>query len=590
MRDPFFNHGLTIDEALAALEQASSADCDANLAADHVSLSCYDPEGNLTKGIDRNGRRTEYEYDFAGRPTEERWYSAAGELLQTATFRYDVLGNLLTATDPDSNYVYTYDELNRRLTEDNNPNESLDVPRLILTHEYDAEGNRIRTTDSSGVSVDSEYDVRNRLSSRRWSVADIDDASVEFAYDAASELAEVRRYADSEGNQLVSRTEHTRDLAGQETGITHFDALDQVLTDYDHQYNEFAELTHETHHEQSFDYLYDPAGQLIEAIQSSIGSESFEYDLNGNRVGSDIVNGVSNQLLSDGEFTYEYDGEGNLITKTDLTTGEVTHYSYDHDNRLVSAEVRDADGNLLTETEFIYDVFGRRIAHIAEGVTVFTVYSGDNAWADFDSDGNVIARYLTGDRIDHLLARQRGQEGTAWYLADRLDTVRDIVDASGTIIAQADYSAFGNIISTTDELALDRFTFTGREWFADLELFHYRARAYDAGIGQFISQDPLAFEAGDENLYRYVFNTPTNATDPTGEVTTFEYVVIAILGVELGIIVGAAGGTLAVTYGTLFYGLIKLSSELQKANEAIERQTDIIEDLCGQTGTCRVKR
>jgi hypothetical protein len=28
--------------------------------------------------------------------------------------------------------------------------------------------------------------------------------------------------------------------------------------------------------------------------------------------------------------------------------------------------------------------------------------------------------------------------------------------------------------------------------------------------------DPLGFEAGDANLYRYVGNNPTNATDPTG--------------------------------------------------------------------------
>jgi hypothetical protein len=32
----------------------------------------------------------------------------------------------------------------------------------------------------------------------------------------------------------------------------------------------------------------------------------------------------------------------------------------------------------------------------------------------------------------------------------------------------------------------------------------------------FRRQDPLAFEAGDENLYRYAANSPMNATDPTG--------------------------------------------------------------------------
>src|SRR5439155_16583030 len=33
------------------------------------------------------------------------------------------------------------------------------------------------------------------------------------------------------------------------------------------------------------------------------------------------------------------------------------------------------------------------------------------------------------------------------------------------------------------------------------------------------SQDPLGFSAGDDNLYRYVSNNPTNATDPFGTET-----------------------------------------------------------------------
>lgn len=39
---------------------------------------------------------------------------------------------------------------------------------------------------------------------------------------------------------------------------------------------------------------------------------------------------------------------------------------------------------------------------------------------------------------------------------------------------------------------------------------------YDASQGRFLSEDPIGFEAGDTNLYRYVHNSPTNATDPSG--------------------------------------------------------------------------
>jgi len=39
---------------------------------------------------------------------------------------------------------------------------------------------------------------------------------------------------------------------------------------------------------------------------------------------------------------------------------------------------------------------------------------------------------------------------------------------------------------------------------------------YDPKLGQFTSEDPIGFDADDANLRRYVGNSPTNATDPTG--------------------------------------------------------------------------
>jgi uncharacterized protein RhaS with RHS repeats len=44
----------------------------------------------------------------------------------------------------------------------------------------------------------------------------------------------------------------------------------------------------------------------------------------------------------------------------------------------------------------------------------------------------------------------------------------------------------------------------------------YRARYYDPKIGRFISQDPIGFEAGDGNFYRYVSNMSLSVRDPFG--------------------------------------------------------------------------
>jgi hypothetical protein len=39
---------------------------------------------------------------------------------------------------------------------------------------------------------------------------------------------------------------------------------------------------------------------------------------------------------------------------------------------------------------------------------------------------------------------------------------------------------------------------------------------YDPRVGRWLSEDPLGFTAGDANVYRYVLNSPTNFTDPSG--------------------------------------------------------------------------
>ena len=48
-----------------------------------------------------------------------------------------------------------------------------------------------------------------------------------------------------------------------------------------------------------------------------------------------------------------------------------------------------------------------------------------------------------------------------------------------------------------------------------------RARYYNPATGRFLSEDPLGFAGSGPNLYAYAGDSPTNATDPSGEVPDF---------------------------------------------------------------------
>ncbi len=68
----------------------------------------------------------------------------------------------------------------------------------------------------------------------------------------------------------------------------------------------------------------------------------------------------------------------------------------------------------------------------------------------------------------------------------------------------------------TDDTVNHLLGYAGREFESEIGLQYNQARYYDASVRKWISQDPKGFEAGDANLYRYVGNHRTYASDPSG--------------------------------------------------------------------------
>ncbi len=285
---------------------------------------------------------------------------------------------------------------------------------------------------------------------------------------------------------------------------------------------------------------------------TSAGSTAYNYDANGNRTStaSGYQIGPDNQILNDGTYAYTYDGEGNEATKTGNTSNGPDikwTYSYDNANHLTKAvETNRAGTTLLLTVNYYYDVFGNRDAEeVIQGstdtVTKFA-YDGWNpatpasvgnenfsVWADLSSTGSLTTQYLYGDKVDQILARV-DSHGTGWFLTDNQGSVRKIIDNNGNLVASVDYDAYGNINQSTLYQsytgALGRYTWTGREFDVETDLQYNRARFYDPSTGRWISQDPMGFDAGDSNLYRYVNNAPTDRTDPSGlegEYGTWEF-------------------------------------------------------------------
>ena len=74
---------------------------------------------------------------------------------------------------------------------------------------------------------------------------------------------------------------------------------------------------------------------------------------------------------------------------------------------------------------------------------------------------------------------------------------------------------FGNIISDTNP-GFQPFTFAGGIYDQQTKLTRFGARDYDALTGRWAVKDPILFDGGDHNLYRYVLSNPIDNSDVNG--------------------------------------------------------------------------
>jgi RHS repeat-associated protein len=124
----------------------------------------------------------------------------------------------------------------------------------------------------------------------------------------------------------------------------------------------------------------------------------------------------------------------------------------------------------------------------------------------------------TGDLVDSVIARESAGGTIAWYLPDRLGTIRDLINNSGGIIDHVDYSAFGTVLDESSPSSGDRMMgFAGMERDTVTGLNLAVNRVQNPGTGRWTSPDPLGFAAGNPDLYGYVANNPIYSADRNGE-------------------------------------------------------------------------
>ena len=295
-----------------------------------------------------------------------------------------------------------------------------------------------------------------------------------------------------------------------------------------------------------FNYVYDVTGQITEWTQFNPGMTAGERHVIGPDAADqlhtiDVRDENTNTLLQ--QFTYGYDLAGNRTSEqidAAVTTwvpnafnqfvsqsgsGGARTFTYDLNGAMTNDGATrtfewDAAGRLsainytgtTNRTEFGYDGLSRRVKIVerTNGAVIsekHLVWEGMAILEERDAANSVVKRYFPEGQI----------EGSSYfYTRDHLGSVREVTDASGSVVNSYEHDAYGRQTAIYQSPnGKSDFGYTGHYYHAPSALALAPYRAYDAQLGRWLGRDPIEEEGG-LNLYGYVGNSPLRFIDPLG--------------------------------------------------------------------------
>ncbi len=490
VQDPLGRKGLTAYDALDRVTKVTDPlNNVTQLAYDAVGdlLTLTDPKGNatsfvydprqrLTTRTDPLKRQQSYQYDVNSNPTQ--FTDRRG---QVSKFAYDALNRQNMATYQDSTVGYTFDPAGRLLS----VNDSMDG---TFAFKYDAAGRLLQQSEPTGV-VQYTHDALGRVAAEQV----VGQAATSYTYDPAGNMLTAVM-----PNAGVSFTYDQRNLPltlARTNGVTSTFSFDGV--------RELLSLVHSKGASvlNSFAYKYDPVGnrtQVTSPTAQALTTQSSTSTVD-----------ASNQLLTNSGTSYTYDANGNRLTET-TSTGTRT-YTWDARNRLVS--VTDSTGTTTLKYDYTRNLLGIASGSGAGVVSQsFVVDAGTNVASFTPATGGPLS-ILHGLGLDSHWASVNTAGAAAFGITDALGSTAALTDASGNTSSALTYEPYGQINGTVAANTFP-FAYTGRVPIIG-NVQYFRNRYYDAGVGRFLSEDPLGLAMG-ANLFAYANGNPLSNADPSG--------------------------------------------------------------------------
>jgi RHS repeat-associated protein len=278
-----------------------------------------------------------------------------------------------------------------------------------------------------------------------------------------------------------------------------------------------------------YTFVYFPGTNRLDRIHGvppSVRDYYSEYDLNGNLIEEcHQINGCPLDMPRR-YFEQEYRSIASRVVLTGFHWDDYVEYAYDVKLQRIKKMHAVGDSCLCvdptpregtgsggdpgpgkdcvcydsTKTLYFYTYDGKLIREMVDGVV-----KRDFIWAGNDRIG-VSERVDSTDRfILH------------YFIKDHLGSTRQLVDSSGSVVAQYDYYPYGTLRRSLGTEDTD-IRFTGKRFDDEEVEQYYYGKRYLNGITQrFNSVDPKADEHPGWSPYVYTLCNPVRLVDPNGE-------------------------------------------------------------------------
>ena len=310
-------------------------------------------------------------------------------------------------------------------------------------------------------------------------------------------------------------------------------------------------------------YFYDDFGSLAEAEYGDGTRQWRNPDIMGNVYDSsdrsDRTYARGGQLREDRRWRYHYDKQGNLVLKTKrkispiaetpqgnrksvfgLFSGSNTSKEGREQEELIAWHPGDyaytwlpngmldsvtrPDGKTVT---FKYDALGRRVEKSFNGRVHRYLWDGDvvlHEWeyAEADRPQEIVAENgeVAFDRpeptdnlvtwvydTDSYVPTAKLVNGKRYgIVSDYIGRPVQTYDEHGTLVWQADYDIYGNLLNLKGNRGFVPFRQLGQYEDEETGLYYNRFRYYDPNTGGYISQDPIGLAGENPTLYGYVYD------------------------------------------------------------------------------------